>query len=137
MNGKKLLSVILTFMFFLVCGSACQASTPPQTEINSQTPEEIRTALGDGNPTVIFSLTESREAVTAVGKFDFENHTVLLNSGYTMPIMGLGTYALDHDTCVNSVKALLQNGGSPRRILSPGDPPLGSAAGHRGDPRLL
>ena len=28
-----------------------------------------------------------------------------------MPIMGLGTYSLDHDTCVNSVKALLQNGG--------------------------
>ena len=28
-----------------------------------------------------------------------------------MPIMGLGTYALDYDTCVSSVKALLQNGG--------------------------
>ena len=25
--------------------------------------------------------------------------------------MGLGTYSLDHDTCVNSVKALLRNGG--------------------------
>ena len=46
-----------------------------------------------------------------VGQFDFQNRTVLLNSGYTMPILGLGTYALDHDTCVNSVKALLQNGG--------------------------
>ena len=46
-----------------------------------------------------------------MGKFDFDSKTVLLNSGYTMPIMGLGTYALDHDTCVNSVKALLENGG--------------------------
>ena len=45
------------------------------------------------------------------GVFDFENRTVLLNSGYTMPILGLGTYALDHDTCVNSVKALIANGG--------------------------
>ena len=45
------------------------------------------------------------------GIFDFENKTVLLNSGYTMPIMGLGTYALDHDTCVNSVMALIENGG--------------------------
>ena len=44
-------------------------------------------------------------------KFDFETRMVLLNSGYTMPIMGLGTYALDHDTCVNSVKTLLKNGG--------------------------
>ena len=46
-----------------------------------------------------------------IGKFDFETKTVLLNSGYEMPILGLGTYALDHDTCVNSVKTLLQNGG--------------------------
>jgi diketogulonate reductase-like aldo/keto reductase len=46
-----------------------------------------------------------------MGKFDFNSRTVLLNSGYTMPIIGLGTYALDHDTCVNSVKALLENGG--------------------------
>jgi diketogulonate reductase-like aldo/keto reductase len=45
------------------------------------------------------------------GVFDFENRSVLLNSGYTMPIMGLGTYALDHDTCVNSVMALLESGG--------------------------
>ena len=46
-----------------------------------------------------------------VGQFDFETKTVLLNSGYEMPILGLGTYALDHDTCVNSVKTLLASGG--------------------------
>ena len=28
-----------------------------------------------------------------------------------MPILGLGTYSLDHDTCVSSVMALLENGG--------------------------
>ena len=62
--------------------------------------------------TLCFLLTSSPclgEGMTGV--FDFENRTVLLNSGYTMPIMGLGTYALDHDTCVNSVKALIANGG--------------------------
>ena len=45
------------------------------------------------------------------GVFDLENKTVLLNSGYTMPILGLGTYALDHGTRVNSVMALIENGG--------------------------
>ncbi|MBR4577307.1 MAG: aldo/keto reductase [Clostridia bacterium] len=45
------------------------------------------------------------------GQFSFDTKTVLLNSGYEMPILGLGTYALDHDTCVNSVMALLENGG--------------------------
>ena len=49
------------------------------------------------------------EKMTSV--FDFDSKTVLLNSGYTMPIMGLGTYALDYDTCVNSVMALTANGG--------------------------
>ena len=43
--------------------------------------------------------------------FDFESRTVMLNSGYEMPVLGLGTYALDHDTCVNSVKTLLAEGG--------------------------
>ena len=51
------------------------------------------------------------QAESTVGAFDFESKTVLLNSGYTMPILGLGTYALDHDTCVNSVMALIENGG--------------------------
>ena len=38
-----------------------------------------------------------------MGIFDFETKKVMLNSGYEMPIMGLGTYALDYDTCVSSV----------------------------------
>ena len=51
------------------------------------------------------------EGNTEVGKFDLDEKTVLLNSGFKMPVMGLGTYSLDHYTCVNSVKALLENGG--------------------------
>ena len=42
--------------------------------------------------------------------FDFERHTVTLNSGYEMPINGLGTYSLHGDECVSSVKAALNNG---------------------------
>ena len=80
-------------------------------KVQGMAPEEIQDALGNGDPTVVFSLKDDQESTGVVGKFDFENRTVLLNSGYTMPILGLGTYALDHDTCVNSVKALLQNGG--------------------------
>lgn len=34
-----------------------------------------------------------------------------LNNGYTMPLVGLGTYALDDETCYNSVTALLNAGG--------------------------
>ena len=50
-------------------------------------------------------------AASDVGRFDFENKTVLLNSGYEMPIMGLGTYSLSDEECYNSVTALLEAGG--------------------------
>ena len=54
---------------------------------------------------------DTESAAGQIGIFDFDSKTVLLNSGYTMPILGLGTYALDHDTCVRSVMALIENGG--------------------------
>ena len=54
---------------------------------------------------------QADQEAAQVGTFDFENRTVLLNSGYTMPILGLGTYSLDYDTCVRSVMTLIQNGG--------------------------
>ena len=63
------------------------------------------------------TMSEQTKATTEqsieanAGAFDMINKKVRLNSGYDMPIMGLGTYSLDHDTCVNSVKALLRNGG--------------------------
>ena len=60
---------------------------------------------------LLWPLAGTAEGNEMTGVFDFENRTVLLNSGYTMPILGLGTYALDHDTCVNSVMALLESGG--------------------------
>ncbi len=48
--------------------------------------------------------------VNANGYFDFETKTVILNSGYEMPINGLGTYSLHGDECINSVKFALSNG---------------------------
>lgn len=42
--------------------------------------------------------------------FDFGTRTVTLNSGYKMPIYGIGTYSLLDKECVNSVSAALQNG---------------------------
>ena len=45
-----------------------------------------------------------------VGVFNFDTHTVLLNSGYEMPINGLGTYSLHGDECRNSVRSALESG---------------------------
>ena len=42
--------------------------------------------------------------------FDFDTKTVLLNSGYEMPINGIGTYSLTGDTCYNSIRSALESG---------------------------
>lgn len=48
--------------------------------------------------------------VTGDISFNFETKSVLLNSGYEMPIYGIGTYSLTGDTCVESVTAALNSG---------------------------
>lgn len=56
-------------------------------------------------------LPTTEAAFAAVPRtFDFETKTVTLNSGYQMPIYGLGTYSLHDEVCVNSVTAALNSG---------------------------
>ena len=52
-------------------------------------------------------IWEQRNMTT---EFDFESKTVLLNSGYEMPIIGLGTWTQDDDTAENSVYTALKDG---------------------------
>lgn len=42
--------------------------------------------------------------------FNFSTKTVMLNSGYEMPLNGIGTYSLTGDTAYNSVSSALENG---------------------------
>ncbi len=71
--------------------------TEVQTENNLTDDQEQQTQGGDNT-------------VTADISFNFERKTVLLNSGYEMPIYGIGTYSLTGDTCVESVTAALNSG---------------------------
>ena len=64
--------------------------------------EEVQTWLD--------SLGLISDTATEVGVFNFETHTVMLNSGYEMPINGLGTYSLHGDECRDSVRTALENG---------------------------
>lgn len=53
---------------------------------------------------------EDEETLENDISFNFETKTVMLNSGYEMPIYGLGTYSLTDEICVYSVKAALERG---------------------------
>ena len=102
------------------CTSHSSGIGSSDTDLQSLVPESVTWLPGQRFPAGAsreeveawlnhIGLVQAQDAQTGV--FDFENRTVLLNSGYTMPILGLGTYALDHDTCVNSVMALIEHGG--------------------------
>lgn len=73
----------------------------------------LKEALGTGTATVSFSTTDKQNISTnSVSDitFNFETKTVMLNSGYEMPIYGIGTYSLLDDECVQSVSSALENG---------------------------
>ena len=54
--------------------------------------------------------TEGSESASGYPVFDFERKTVTLNSGYEMPILGIGTYALSDTQAENSVYWALKAG---------------------------
>ena len=80
-------------------------------KVQDKTQDELKAILhaGGENIRARFSLTPPAGAAqTAV--FDFETKSVLLNSGYTMPIIGLGTWTLSNESAENSVYLALKDG---------------------------
>ena len=97
MNEKKwFLSKIVTLLLLIqmlaavLLLSSCSSNTIQEDAVAEDTEE-----------TVVSSETES---------FDLEKGTVMLNSGYTMPIIGLGTWTLSNDEAEESVYAALKCG---------------------------
>ena len=98
----------------------------PMTACGQNKAEESRTAGGIETIPATDTIGSVRETEIAPGdigsepvageetivktEFDFERRTVMLNSGYKMPVNGLGTYSLHGDECINSVKSALSNG---------------------------
>ena len=66
----------------------------------------------------IFVNGSSKEVPTSIdGSFDLSAGTnvkvpvITLSSGYDMPIVGLGTYSLHGDKCVNSILSAIRPSG--------------------------
>lgn len=85
---KKLISFLFIASIFTLTGCS---NISQNTE-----PEEIENTSGD------------KEMMNY--NFDFDSRTVRLNSGYDMPLNGLGTYSLTDETCINSVTSALESG---------------------------
>ena len=102
---KRLFNLILACLL-IVSLSACGKQTGtdsltdkvPEQDRQAESAETTEQTQGGGN------------TMTGDISFNFETKTVLLNSGYEMPIYGIGTYSLTGDTCVESVTAALNSG---------------------------
>lgn len=109
---KKAFSLSLSILAIL-CLMGCTTAQGNETE--SRILETVPSSADQPEKETVSSestLEPGSEAPEETDiSFDFEKKTVHLNSGYDMPIMGLGTYALSDEECFNSVTALLENGG--------------------------
>lgn len=106
------LALALLFMFLLSsCGMQPNQKPPAEKETGQiksiGTEEQVKgnSADRDSAQTQEDDSTMKRDIT-----FDFETKTVTLNSGYQMPIYGIGTYSLTDSECVDSVTAALENG---------------------------
>lgn len=93
----------LSLMFAMsACGQSEEDVSVTENAESTPSPEST-SANEESEPSA------DSEAVSGIA-FDFETKTVTLNSGYEMPINGLGTYSLTDEECVNSVTAALNSG---------------------------
>ena len=68
-------------------------------KVRDKTASELAELLGNGDVEITICMPDSSSVIG----FDFEKQTVMLNSGYEMPIIGLGTWTLSDDEAENSV----------------------------------
>ena len=87
-NGVRIFALVLALLLSAGCG-------PRAAEAASVRLRSLGVQPGPGAET---------------GRFDFLSRTVLLNSGYRMPVIGLGTWTLSDDEAENCVYHALKSG---------------------------
>lgn len=117
---RKRILTLIAALLFSVCLAGCdsgsadssgQGSTSPGNTSSSEAEQEEELSSKSENSAGETSTGETSAGGSSAPVFDLESRTVTLNSGYEMPVAGLGTYALSDEECYNSVTALLECGG--------------------------
>ena len=101
---QKCVSILISELLLIGCLTGCNNGDLTSSGTEGNSPPSTTTDT-------FSSESENSGEETSAPVFDFESRTVMLNSGYEMPLAGLGTYALPDEECYNSVTALLEAGG--------------------------
>lgn len=106
------LAFALSALFTMAaCGQTAQtAPSIENTESTYQSENIEHTSSSESDTVSKINVSSTKKEVTSKAEFNFETKTVTLNSGYVMPINGLGTYSLHDDVCRDSVTAALNSG---------------------------
>ncbi len=111
---KKILDIFLAVSLMLgitACGNSANESSALDTaSVDTEITNAKMSETVSPKATTSASADEEENPLKSDIEFDFETKTVTLNSGYKMPIYGIGTYSLEGEVCVNSVTAALENG---------------------------
>lgn len=108
--------IILLAITMICCFCGCSVANQDNVMTSSTIEPEIKDVSNQDVATEFATDEKETEVGTErkeqsmIRPFDFETKTVTLNSGYEMPINGLGTYSLLGQECIDSVTTALENG---------------------------
>lgn len=114
MNKKILIFIVVVIIaIFIIAGIVYKNSkTKPREErdlgmnTNSINQENSNTENIVGNSI----KTNNNNTTNGIANFNFETKKVKLNSGYEMPLNGIGTYSLTGNTCYDAITSALNSG---------------------------
>lgn len=103
--NKKMMIVIVILIILLVLGIGAVYIFK-----NKQTSNKIEDKKMNEISSKNINSDENKQEVLNSTSFNFETKTVKLNSGYEMPILGLGTWTQNNEETANSVYCALKDG---------------------------
>lgn len=114
-RNRVITMIILSLMMCLVlggCGTAGNGSQTGKEETQTQADSQNNTETENVNTAVPDETGSGQDKadVKDGSSFDLEAGTVMLNSGYEMPILGIGMFRLSQSEAENSVYWALRDG---------------------------
>ena len=103
---KGLVKITIICLAFCLLFAGCSGASDGSSNDQGNTGDTTQ-AAEEAQPQ---EQTDVQEETTEASPFDFERKTVMLNSGYEMPIIGLGTWTLSNEEAEESVYAALKCG---------------------------
>ena len=108
---NKVIILLTLAMLLTLCACGRQAETVQAAPQPTQAPEVSASAAEDLTTTEEETTEMTTEEIPAeVGVFDLERGVVLLNSGFEMPVLGIGCFMLSNEQAENSVYWALRDG---------------------------